>query len=100
MDHSPAIASNKPFEIAFKRPRETASDSEDSPITPALTKEQRNTVIHICRELHKYRFGDADKLQNVKTNKKRRIISKAMYIQRIRKQIFRHKNNSTLPKTH
>ena len=34
----------------------------------------------MCRELHKYSFRDVDKLQNINTDKKRRIILKAMYI--------------------
>ena len=81
MDQSPAITSNKPIQTAFKRPLETASDSEDKPNTPTLTREQRNTVIQVCRELHKYSFRDVDKLQNINMDKKRRIISKAMHIQ-------------------
>ena len=35
----------------------------------------------MCRELHKYNFRDVDKLQNINMDKKRRIISKAMYIE-------------------
>ena len=33
------------------------------------------------RELHKYSFRDVDKLQSINTDKKRRIISKVMYIE-------------------
>ena len=81
MDQSPAIISNKPIQTAFKGPLETASDSEDNPNTPTLTREQRNTVIQVCRELHKYNFRDVDKLQNINMHKKRRIISKTIHIQ-------------------
>ena len=33
------------------------------------------------RELHNYSFRDVDKLQSINTDKKRRIISKVMYIE-------------------
>lgn len=32
-------------------------------------------------ELHKYNFRDVDKLQNINTDKKRRIILKAMFLE-------------------
>ena len=81
MDQSPAIKSNKPIQTDFKRPLETTSDSEDNPNTPTLTREQRNTAIQVCGELHKYCFRNVHKLQNINMGKKRRIISTAMYIQ-------------------
>ena len=76
-----SIASNHPLQTTFKRPRETTSDSEDHLNNTTLTKEQGNTAIYVCRELHRYSFRDVDKLQNLNTDKKRRIISKAMFIE-------------------
>ena len=81
MDQSPAVTSNHPLQTTFKRPREATSNSEDHLNNPSLTKEQRNSAIHICRELHRYNFRDVDKLQNLNTDKRRRIISKAMFIE-------------------
>ena len=65
MDQWPVIATNKPIQATFKRPLETASESEENPNTTTLTREQRNTVIQVCRELHKYSFRDLYKLQNI-----------------------------------
>ena len=81
MDQSPAMTSNHPLQTTFKRPREATSDSEDHLNNTTLTKEQRNTAIHVFRELHRYSFRDVDKLQNLNTDKKRRIISRAMFIE-------------------
>ena len=81
MDQSPAVTSNHPLQTTFKRPREATSDSEDHLNNTTLTKEQRNTAIHVCRELHRYSFRDVDKLQNLNLDKKRRIISEAMFIE-------------------
>ena len=80
MDHSHAVTSNRPLQTTFKKPREATSDSEDHLNNTTLTKEQRNTAIHVCRELHRFNFRDVDKLQNLNTDKKRRIISKSMFI--------------------
>ena len=81
MDQSPAVTSNQPLQTTFKRPREATSDSEDHLNNRTLTKEQRNTAIYVCRELHRYSFRNVDKLQNLNTDKKRRIISKAIFIE-------------------
>ena len=81
MDQWQAVANNKSIQTTFKRPLETASESEEKPNTTSLTKEQGNTVIQVCIELHKYSFRDIDKLQNTNMDKKGRRISKAMYIQ-------------------
>ena len=78
MNQLPAITSNQPVQTTFKRLLETASVSEDNPNTPASTREQQNAVIQVCRELHRCSFRD---LQNSGMGKKRRIISKAMYIE-------------------
>ena len=78
MNQLPAITYNQPVQTTFKRLLETASDSEDNPNTPESTREQQNTVIQVCRELHRCSFRD---LQNIGMGKKRRIISKAMYIE-------------------
>ena len=78
MNQLPAITYNQPVQATSKRPLETTSDSEDNPNTPTSTKEQQNTVIQVCRELHRCSFRD---LQNIDMGKKRRIISKAMYIE-------------------
>ena len=64
MDQSPAVTSNHPLQTKVKRPRETSSDSEDHLNNTTLTKEQRNSAI----------------LQNFNTDKKRRIISRAIFI--------------------
>ena len=81
MDQSPAVTSNYPLLTTFKRPRKATADSEDHLNNTTVTKEHRNTAIHVCRELHRYSFRDVDKLQNLNTDKKRRIISKAMFIE-------------------
>ena len=81
MDQSPAVTSDHSLQSKVKRPRETSSDSEDHLNNTTLTKEQRNSAIHVCRELHRYNFRDVDKLQNLNTDKRRRIISKAMFIE-------------------
>ena len=78
MNQLSAITCNQPVQTTFKRLLETASDSEDNPNTPESTREQQNTVIQVCRELHRCSFRD---LQNIVMGKKRRIISKAMYIE-------------------
>ena len=78
MNQLPAITSNQPVQTTFKRLLETASVSEDNPNTPASAREQQNAVIQVCRELHRCSFRD---LQNSGMGKKRRIISKAMYIE-------------------
>ena len=78
MNQLSAITYNQPVQTTFKRLLETASDSEDNPNTPASTREQQNTVKQVCRELHRCSFRD---LQNIDMGKKRRIISKAMYIE-------------------
>ena len=61
---SPAVTSNHPLQTTFKRRREATSDSEDHLNNVILTKEQRNSAIHVCRELHRYSFHDVSKLQN------------------------------------
>ena len=76
MDQSPAVNPKQPIQTTFKRPVETISDMEEPSTLITLTREQKNTAIHICRESHKYRFRDVDKLQHISTDKKRRIISK------------------------
>ena len=81
MDQSPAVTSNHPLQSTFKRPRKATSNSEDHLNNPSLTKEQRNSAIHVCRELYRNNFRDVDKLQNLNTDKRRRIISKAMFIE-------------------
>ena len=81
MDQSPAVTSNNPLQTTYKRPREATSDNEDHLNNTTLIKEQRNTPIYVCRELHHYSFRDVDKLQNLNTDKKRRIISKARFIE-------------------
>ena len=81
LDQSPAVTSNHPLQTTFKRPREATLDSEDHLNNTTLTKEQCNTAIHVCRELHRFSFRDVDKLQNINTDKKRKIISKAMFIE-------------------
>lgn len=79
-NQSPAVIQKKPIQTTFKRPRDTTSDSEETSTTNTLTSEQRNLAIHVCRELHKYSFRHIDRLQNISTDKKRRIISKAMFV--------------------
>ena len=81
MEQSPAVASNHPLQTTFKRPREATSDSEDHLNNTTLTKEQRNSAIYVFRELHRYNFRDVNKLKNLNTVKKRRIISKAIFIE-------------------
>ena len=81
MDQSPAVTSNHPLQTTFKRPREATSDNEEHLNNTKLTKEQRNSAIHACRELQRYSFRDVDKLQNLNTDNKRRIIFKAMSIE-------------------
>ena len=81
VEPSPAVTSAKPIQTSFKRPRDTTLDSEDNPNNSTFNCDQRNAVIKICRELHKYNFRDMDRLKNINMDKKRRIISKAMYIQ-------------------
>lgn len=81
MDQSPLVTSNLPLQITFKRPPVNTLESEDHSTLTSLSRDQRNSVIHVCRELRKYSFRDVNKLQNVNTDKKRRIISKAMYIE-------------------
>ena len=78
MHQSPAVTSNHPLQTTFKSPREVTSDSEDHLNNTTLTKEQCNTAIHVCRELHRYSFRNVDKLKNLNMDKKGRIISKAM----------------------
>lgn len=80
MEPSPAVTS-KTIQTTFKRPRDLTSDSEENPNTTQLNPEQRNAVIKVGRELHKYSFRDVDKLQHINMGKKRRIISKKMYIE-------------------
>ena len=77
MDQLPAVTSSYPLQTTFKRPRETTSKNYLNHTT--LTKEQRNSAIHVCRELPHYSFRDVNKLQNLNTDKKGRIISKAMF---------------------
>lgn len=81
MEPSPGITNTKPIQTIFKIQREITSDSEDNPNTRTISREQRNAVIKVCIELHKYNFRDVDKLQNINMDKTRRIISKAIYIQ-------------------
>lgn len=80
MEPSSAVT-NKTIQTTFKRPRDLTSDSEENPNTTQLNPEQRNAVIKVGRELHKYSFRDVDKLQHINMDKKRRIISKKMYIE-------------------
>ena len=58
MDQSTAVISNHHLQTTFKRPREATFDSEDHLNNKTLTKEQRNSAIHVCRELHYYSFRD------------------------------------------
>ena len=74
VDQSPVITMQQTIQTTFKRPLESTSDSEEQ-ATTKITKDQRNAVIKVCRELHKY------KLQNINMDKKRRIIFKAMCIE-------------------
>ena len=55
MNQSPAATSKNPLQTTFKRPREATSDSEDHLNNTALTKEQHNSAIHVCRELPRLR---------------------------------------------
>ena len=79
-NQSRAVIPKKPIQTTFKRPTGTTSDSEETSTTNTFTKEQRNLAIHICREPHKYSFRDVDRIQTISTDKKRCIISKAMFI--------------------
>ena len=72
MDQAPAATCNNPLQTTFKRPREATSDSKDHLNNTTLTKEQHNSAIHVCRELHHYSFRDVDKLQNLNTDKKKK----------------------------
>ena len=81
MDQLPAVTSNHPLQTTFKRPRKASPDSEDHVNNTALTKEQRNCAIRVFRELHRYNFRGVGKLQNLHTDKKKRIISKAIFIE-------------------
>ena len=75
------IVTRKLIQTTFKRPGNQTSNSEENQNITQLSIEQQNAVIKICRELHKYSVRDVDKLQHINMDKKRRIISKAMYIQ-------------------
>ena len=75
INQSPEVTSNHPLQTTFKRPRKVTSDSEDHLNNTTLTKEQCNSV------KHRYGFYDVDKLQNLNTDKKRRIFSKAMFVE-------------------
>ena len=81
MDQSPGITFITPLQTTFKSHREATSGSNDHLNNTTLTKEQHNSAIHVCRELHPYSFRDVGKLQKLNTDKKRRIISKAMFIE-------------------
>ena len=81
MDQSPAVTSNHPLQTTFKRPRKASPDREDHVNNTSITKEQRNSAIRVFRELHRYNFRGVGKLQNLNTDKKKRIISKAMFIE-------------------
>ena len=81
MGQWPAVISNQPLQTTFKIPPKKASNSKEQSTPTTLTREQRNRVIQVCRELHKYSFRDVDKLQNINKDKRRRIISKAMYVE-------------------
>ena len=81
MDQSPAVTSNHPLQTTFKRPRKVSSNSEDHLNNTVFIREQRSSAILVCRELYRYSFRDVDKLQNLNTDKKRRIVSKAMFIE-------------------
>ena len=81
MDQSPAVTSNYPFQTTFKRPREVTSDREDHLSNTSFIKEQRNSAIDVCRELYRYSFRNIDRLKKLNTHKKRRIVSKAMFIE-------------------
>lgn len=51
---SPAVILKQPIQTTFKIPRENTSDSEEPTSTlTTLTREQRNTAINVCQELHK-----------------------------------------------
>ena len=72
------ITSNKRIQTGYKIPLKTALDSDNNLNTPVLTREQGNTVIRVCRELHKYSFKHVDNLLNINMDNKRKIISKTM----------------------
>ena len=69
VDQSPVITMQQSIQTTFRQPLESTSDSEEQ-ATTKITKDQRNTVIKVCRELHKYNFRDVDKLQNINIDKK------------------------------
>ena len=71
MDQPPAATPNHPPQTPFKRPRKATPDSEDHPNNTTLIKEQGNSAIHTCRELHFHSIRDVDKLQNLNTDKKK-----------------------------
>ena len=71
MDQPPAATPNHPPQTPFKRPRKAIPDSEDHPNNTTLIKEQGNSAIHTCRELHRHSIRDVDKLQNLNTDKKK-----------------------------
>ena len=75
MEQSPTVM-NKSIQTTFKRPRYLTSESEENLNTTQLNLEQRTQP-----SKHNYSFKDVDKLQNINMDKKRRIISKAMYLQ-------------------
>ena len=70
MEPPSVITNTKTRDHETMRPRELTSDSEGRPNTTTISREQRNAVIKVCRELLKCNFRDVDKLQN-----------KAMYFQ-------------------
>ena len=76
MDQSPAVTFNHPLQTTFKRPRKASPDSEDHVNNTALTKEQRNSAIGVFRELHRYNIRGVGKLQNLKTDKKKKESSR------------------------
>ena len=71
MDQPPAVTPNHHPQTPFKRPRKATPDSEDHPNNTTLIKEQGNSAIHTCRELHFHSIRDVDKLQNLNTDKKK-----------------------------
>ena len=69
VDQSPVVTMQQPIQTTFKRPLQSTSDSEEQNIK--ITEEQHNTVIKVCRELHRYNFRDVDKLQTNNMHKKK-----------------------------
>ena len=49
MDQSKGVISNQLMQTAFKRPLETASESEEQSTPATLTREQRNSHLRIWR---------------------------------------------------